>query len=87
MPINAVRSSAGDLQLTLEDIDQGVDNSPCLLLGVCALPPCERVAYRLDQGLVLIAPRLQALKQFRLGRLIHAEHSRPPKPTCTHMPR
>src|SRR5215207_11296545 len=72
----SVRSSAGDLQLTLEDIDQGVDNSPCLLLGVHALPPCERVANGLDQWRVLIAPRLQALKQFRLGRLIHAEHYR-----------
>jgi hypothetical protein len=34
----------------------------------------ERVADRRDQRLVLIAPRLQALKQFRLGRSIHVSN-------------
>lgn len=61
-------------------------NSPRLLLGVDTLPPCKRVADRLDQPLVIIAPRLQALQQFRLGRLIHVEHFPPPNPTCTVLP-
>jgi hypothetical protein len=38
------------------DIDQGVDNSPCLLLGVHAVPPRERIPNGLDHRFVLIAP-------------------------------